>query len=66
MLTGDFSSTSPYSVNDLCIYNGYLYRCIVDIPTGAAWNASKWQATTIEEELGRIESEDVDLAVITE
>ena len=66
LLTGDFSTSSPYSVNDLCIHDGYLYRCIVDIPTGAAWNASKWQATTIETELARIESEGVDLDVIAE
>ena len=66
LLTGNFDATKPYSVNQLCIHDGYLYRCKVDIPTGAAWNASKWQATTIETELARIESEEVDLDVIAE
>ena len=66
LLTGDFSATSPYSVNDLCIHNGYLYRCKVDIPTGTAWDSSKWETTTIKDELARIESEEVDLDVIAE
>ena len=66
LLTGNFDATKPYSVNQLCIHDGYLYRCKVDIPTGTAWDGSKWQATTIETELARIESEEVDLDVIAE
>lgn len=66
LLTGNFDPTKPYSVDQLCIHDGYLYRCIVDIPTGTTWNASKWQATTIADELARVESEEVDLDVIAE
>lgn len=66
LLTGEFSPSSPYSVNNLCIHDGYLYRCKVDIPTGTAWDSSKWETTTIKDELARIESEEVDLDVIAE
>ena len=50
-ITNDYSNTSPYSVDDYCLKDGLLYRCIVDISDGEDWNAEHWTATTIINEI---------------
>jgi len=42
-----YSNSAIYNVGDYVIYNGSLYRCVVDITTAEAWTAAHWQATTI-------------------
>lgn len=38
-----YSSSSTYSVGDLCIYNNKMYVCITAITTAEAWNSNHWQ-----------------------
>lgn len=48
MLTGssEFVSTSSYSVGDLCIHDGALYRAKVYMVAGS-WDASKWEIVSL-------------------
>lgn len=38
-----YSSSSTYSVGDLCIYNNKTYVCISAITTPEAWNGNHWK-----------------------
>lgn len=51
-----YDDTATYAVGDLCIYNNTLYKCTTAITTAEAWNASHWTATTIADEIGRIDT----------
>ena len=38
-----YSSSSTYSIGDLCIYDNDIYVCKENIETAEAWNNSHWQ-----------------------
>ena len=48
------TSANAYAVDDLCIRNNTLYKCIA--PTYGAWDSSKWESTSIADEIGRIDT----------
>lgn len=40
----DYSDSRDYKVGEYCIYNDYIYRCIVAVPEGGEdWTASHWK-----------------------
>lgn len=47
----EFSSSTTYAVGDFCIYNNVLYKCTTAINTAGEWDASKWEITTIANEI---------------
>ena len=49
------TSANAYAVDDLCMRNNTLYKCIA--PTYGAWDSSKWESTSIADEIGRIDTE---------
>ena len=46
-----YDDTATYNTGDYCIHNGGLYKCNDDNVTGT-WNAAKWDATILIDELG--------------
>jgi hypothetical protein len=44
-----YDSTSTYAVDEYCIHNAALYRCIADIETAEAWTAAHWEPASIAE-----------------
>lgn len=46
-----YDDTATYNTGDYCIHNGELYKCNEENVTGA-WNAAKWDATILVDELG--------------
>lgn len=50
----EFSATKTYEVGDYCIYQNKLYKCVTAIETGAAWDSSKWEATTVGGEMASL------------
>lgn len=42
-----YDNTATYNVNDYCIYNNNLYRCIVDITVAEDFTAAHWELTTV-------------------
>lgn len=46
-----YDETATYNTGDYCIYGGELYKCNDDNVTGA-WDATKWDATILVDELG--------------
>lgn len=47
-----YDAAQTYTVGDLVIYENQLYKCITAITTAEQWDSTKWQATTLAEELG--------------
>lgn len=44
MINGnEYSIDNSYSIGEYCFYNGYVWRCKVDITEGEAWTPSHWQ-----------------------
>ena len=50
-----FSGSTSYSVGDYCIYQGLLYKCIVNHPAGT-WNALHFTQTTVAAVLKELET----------
>lgn len=48
-----YDDTQTYSVGDYCIYNNVLYCCKVAVTTAESFNSSKWQETTVLNELNK-------------
>ncbi len=47
-LATEFSTASTYAVDDLCVYEGRLYKCTVAVTTAGAWTGStNWESTDI-------------------
>lgn len=62
------NTTTAYSKGDYCINDEdlVLYRAKVDIPTGEAWDSTKWEAVTIGSELKSLNDSRLDdLPVVT-
>lgn len=50
-IIGDaYDENNTYNTGDYCIYSDVLYKCNDDNVTGA-WDATKWDATTVADEL---------------
>lgn len=59
-LADDYSTQgSGYAVNDYCIRNNLLYRCVTAVAVGESWNAAKWERTTVGYELNNPHDIDV-------
>ena len=50
----DYDPSSTYAVNDYCMYNGLLYKCITAITEGEAFDATKWSKTDCGSEIREI------------
>lgn len=50
-----YDENNTYNTGDYCIFNDVLYICNDDNVTGA-WDGTKWDATTIADELNRVEA----------
>lgn len=44
-----YDSTATYSVGDLCIYQGTLYKCITAISTAEAFDSTHWLAYSVKD-----------------
>ena len=52
----EFSSSTTYAVGDFCIYNNVLYKCTTAINTAGEWDESKWEITTVANEIAKSNS----------
>lgn len=50
-ISDEYSASSTYALDDYCIYNNKLYKCIVAIKTAEEFNNDHWKETTISAEL---------------
>ena len=55
MISDTYKTTSTYDIGDLVIYNKKFYRCNTADTTGA-WDASKWDETSVAAQLNEIRS----------
>lgn len=55
MLAPGWNNASSYAIGDHVIYQDTLYRC--KAATTGAWDATKWDACTVDEEIKRLEDE---------
>ena len=50
-LANRYKNTATYKINDYCIYNGVLYKCISDITSPENFNNSHWKTIKIADEI---------------
>lgn len=46
-----YDNTQTYAVGDFCIYNNALYRCKIAVTTAESFDNSKWEQTSILNEM---------------
>jgi hypothetical protein len=46
-LTLVYDNTTTYNVNDYCVYNNNLYRCINEITVAEDFNSANWLIVTV-------------------
>lgn len=46
MISDSYDSTKTYSVGDVVIYEGTLYKCITDVVAAESFDKTKWEKTT--------------------
>lgn len=51
LIADKYSSDSTYNIGDYCIYDYKLYKCNTQISTGEDFDSTKWDQTTIMNEL---------------
>lgn len=49
-----YDPEGSYAVGDYCTHGGKLHKCGTAIPSGEAWNAEHWTATTVAAELAEL------------
>lgn len=49
-----YDPEGSYAVGDYCTHGGKLHKCNTPIPSGEAWNAEHWTATTVAAELAEV------------
>lgn len=49
--------TGTYKIGDLCIHEGHVYSCWIDVNTPEAWDSTKWQPTDVDQEISKLEAE---------
>ncbi|MBR1525592.1 MAG: hypothetical protein IJ640_02915 [Prevotella sp.] len=53
-----YSASSTYAVGAIVTYNGIVYKCKTAITKAEAWNAAKWDAVTVENQIdNKVEKE---------
>ena len=52
-----YSAAATYAVDDYCIYNNTLYKCITAINTPEEWDETKWESVKISNEIVKISNE---------
>lgn len=55
--TDEFSSSVAYEIDDYCVYNNTLYKCINPVTAGSDFNSSDWVATSVRGEIEDIQEE---------
>ena len=51
-----YDPTADYSVDDLCIHDNVLCKCITPISGGEAWNPEHWTETNVGDEIKAVNS----------
>lgn len=51
LIANKYSSDSIYNIGDYCIYDYKLYKCNTQISVGEDFDSTKWDQTTIMDEL---------------
>ena len=51
-IANEYDSTSTYDEGDFCLYEGVLYKCLVDISVAEAWTPAHWTSTLIVDNFG--------------
>ena len=64
--TLNYDNTSTYAINDYCIYNNNLYRCIVDITVAEDFTAAHWELTNVVADLTTINNTIGDINTVLE
>ena len=65
-LASEYDNTATYNVNDYCIYNNNLYRCIVDITVAEEFTPAHWELTNIVTDLTTINNTIGDINTVLE
>ena len=47
----EYDDTSTYTVNDYCVHEGLLYKCISTISTAEAWTPAHWSRVYVTDEI---------------
>lgn len=53
----DFSTSKTYAVGDYVVFEQNLYRCIAAVETAGAWNASKWTAAILADDVDALNAD---------
>jgi hypothetical protein len=64
--TLEYNNTSTYAVNDYCIYNNTLYRCITDISTAEDFTPAHWISISVTSDLTEINNTIGDINTVLE
>lgn len=56
-----YNNTATYNINDYCIYNNILYRCINNISTPEEFNTNNWISISIISDLTNISNNIVNI-----
>ena len=62
IISDAYDNTKTYAVGDYCIYSNILYKCNTAISTPEDFDSTKWDATTVGDELGEINSDLSDIS----
>lgn len=57
-ISNEYDPTETYNAGDYCIYEDILYKCNTNATTGV-WDANKWDATNVGEELANAATKDI-------
>ena len=55
-MADEYNSLSTYSIGNIVLYNGQLYKCNTAINTAEAWTAAHWTAITIGDEISDLKT----------
>lgn len=59
-MAADYDSTETYNTDDIVAYDNGIYKCLDDNVTGT-WDSTKWEATTLGEEVGQGGGSDIEV-----
>lgn len=48
----EYDDTATYTVNDYCVHEGLLYKCITAISTAESWTPAHWSRVYVTDEIG--------------
>ena len=61
----EYSEDATYAVGDYCIYADILYKCITPINIPIAFDSSRWEATTLSDEIKTTNNKLTNLSIET-